>query len=121
MGLRFRKSVKIAPGVRVNMSKSGVSATTKLGGGMSYRTQIVGGRKKGKKKAASGPFPLRAWWIVIAVLFLIGSAGTQQTEELASTAREMGAIGTIMLLISAVVLIVQVVRKNRREKGEADE
>lgn len=27
MGIRFRKSIKIAPGVRINLSKSGVSAT----------------------------------------------------------------------------------------------
>ncbi|NCC57577.1 MAG: DUF4236 domain-containing protein, partial [Synergistales bacterium] len=27
MGIRFRKSITIAPGVRINLSKSGVSAT----------------------------------------------------------------------------------------------
>ena len=31
MGLRFRKSIKVLPGVRVNLSKSGVSATVKAG------------------------------------------------------------------------------------------
>lgn len=35
MGLRFRKRVKIAPGVYLNMSKSGVSTTLKAGKGLS--------------------------------------------------------------------------------------
>lgn len=65
MGLRFRKSVKIAPGVKLNFSKSGVSTT--FGGkgfsttvskrgtyrnigipgtGISYRKKIAGGSSK---------------------------------------------------------------------------
>ena len=35
MGLRYRKKVKVAPGVYLNMSKTGTSTTIKLGNGMS--------------------------------------------------------------------------------------
>ncbi|MBQ9335515.1 MAG: DUF4236 domain-containing protein [Alphaproteobacteria bacterium] len=35
MGIRYRKRVKVAPGVYVNLSKSGASTTVKVGNGMS--------------------------------------------------------------------------------------
>lgn len=38
MGLRFRKSVKLAPGVRINFSKSGVSASIGVMG-LTYNTR----------------------------------------------------------------------------------
>ena len=63
MGFRFQKSVRIAPGLRLNLSKSGVSAslgrpgaTVNIGRrgvqgsagipgtGLSYRQRVVGGR-----------------------------------------------------------------------------
>ena len=47
MGWRYRKSVKVAPGTRVNFSTSGVSVTNRVGKtGLYHRTQLVGGRKK---------------------------------------------------------------------------
>lgn len=73
MGFRFRKSFKIAPGVRINLSKSGIStsigptgakvnigpngvrATTSIPGtGMSYSTKLSG--SKGKSKMSVCPF-----------------------------------------------------------------
>ena len=52
MGLRVRKRIKIAPGVRLNLgSKSG---SVSFGGkGISYSTKLYGGKKK--KKKADGP------------------------------------------------------------------
>lgn len=52
MGLRIRKSVKIAPGVRLNIgSKSG---SISVGGkGVTYNTKLYGGKKK--KKSEGGP------------------------------------------------------------------
>ncbi|WP_288074680.1 DUF4236 domain-containing protein [Pseudomonas sp.] len=62
MGIRFRKSIKVAPGIKLNISKSGVSTTIGKRGasvnigkkgvhanagipgtGLSYRTKIAGG------------------------------------------------------------------------------
>lgn len=55
MGWRFRKSVKIAPGTRLNLSKSGVSVTNRVGKtGLSHRTQILGGRRSSSSKSSGG-------------------------------------------------------------------
>lgn len=76
MGLRFRRSVKLLPGVRLNFSLSGVSATlgprgasvnvgprgtfanVGLGGGLSYRTRLSGGG--GRRGGDSGATDARA-------------------------------------------------------------
>ena len=73
MGLRFRKTVKLGPGIRLNFSKSGISTsigprgfTTTVGKngvyrnvgipgtGISYRTKVGGGKAKTTRKRASG-------------------------------------------------------------------
>lgn len=70
MGFRFRKSIKLLPGLRVNLSKSGASLTVGKAGacvnvsargtratvglpgtGLSYSTRV------GKKKASARPAP----------------------------------------------------------------
>ncbi len=68
MAFRFRRSIKIAPGVKLNVSKRGISGIS-VGGftygrgglyynfdfpgvGLSYRTRLFGGRKK-KKSSGS--------------------------------------------------------------------
>lgn len=86
MGLKFRKSIKIAPGVRMNLSSKSVGLsvggkgarysvnssgrrTTTVGipgSGLSY-SHTSGGRKKGRGKAAA---PARTghgfwWWLFI--------------------------------------------------------
>lgn len=108
MGFRFRKSFKIAPGVRVNVGKKsiGMSIGGKRGGlsfnsktgtrarvsipgtGISYSTKLGGGkRKRGRKKSArknhsshvtkrnTTPVCLRWWYIVLIVVFAIGGFG----------------------------------------------
>ena len=69
MAFRFRKSFKVAPGVRLNVSKSGVSTTVGKKGlsintgkkgtylnaglpgtGLSTRTKLGGGKTKAKAK-----------------------------------------------------------------------
>lgn len=70
MGLRIRKSVKIAPGVRLNIgSKSG---SVSVGGkGITYNTKLYGGKKKKKADggAAAGPLlrfiGLALYWLLI--------------------------------------------------------
>lgn len=112
MGFRFRKSKKILPGVRLNFSKSGVgvrvggkhagisvgSKGTRMsasipGTGISYSTKL-GGKKRGKsfappsqKRTKTGntrPVPLRWWYILIAVVFLIGGIGCLFTDIVAA-------------------------------------
>lgn len=64
MGLRIRKSVKIAPGVRLNIgSKSG---SVSVGGkGITYNTKLYGGKKK--KKSEGGPSVIGTvlYWLFI--------------------------------------------------------
>lgn len=83
MGFRFQRSVRLAPGLRLNLSKSGVSATLGRPGatvnvgrrgvegsaglpgtGLSYRRRIVGGRSG---ISAGGVVLalviLAAWWL----------------------------------------------------------
>lgn len=70
MGLRIRKSIKVAPGVRLNLgSKSG---SVSIGGkGVTYNTKLYGGKKKKKadEPAQVGPlvrFIFRAfYWLFI--------------------------------------------------------
>lgn len=40
MGWRFRKRIKIAPGVNINLSKSGISTTIGKRGASTYRIMI---------------------------------------------------------------------------------
>lgn len=107
MGFRFRKSVKLLPGVRLNFSTRGVS--TSLGGrgatvnigrkgaratvglpgtGLSYTTGLFGRSRRVVQAQASGssaPANTLAGWIVSAVLLLlIGSC----IAALGSTARK---------------------------------
>lgn len=86
MGLRYRKSFKIAPGVRVNLSKKGVGMsvgtkgarysvsstgrrTTTIGipgTGLSYSKSRGGGKKSANKTAVSvRTGPGFFWWVFI--------------------------------------------------------
>lgn len=107
MGWRYRKSIKIAPGIKLNVGKksmgvsiggkhAGVSVNSKTGvttrasipgSGLSY-TQRVGGKKNRSRRTSSRPparaiarseqpvqkipVVLRTWYIVLAVLCVIG-------------------------------------------------
>lgn len=73
MGFRFRRTVKLLPGVRLNLSRSGVSTTVGVrgasvtvgkkgtyanvglpGSGVSYRTRIDGEAEGGEERAPEG-------------------------------------------------------------------
>ena len=105
MGFRFRKSVKIAPGVKLNFGKKsagmsiggkygGVSFNSKTGArvrasapgtGLSYSTKLSGSGKKCAKSSSkpvtnSRPICLRWWYIALIVLFAIGGLGNIGTS-----------------------------------------
>lgn len=105
MGFRFRKSVKIAPGVKLNFGKKsvgmsiggkygGVSLNSKTGArvrasapgtGLSYSTKISESGKKCAKSSSkpvtnSRPICLRWWYIALIVLFAIGGLGNIGTS-----------------------------------------
>ena len=105
MGFRFRKSVKIAPGVKLNFGKKsvGMSIGGKYGGasfnsktgarvrasapgtGLSYSTKISESGKKCAKSSSkpvtnSRPICLRWWYIALIVLFAIGGLGNIGTS-----------------------------------------
>lgn len=95
MGLRFRKSFKIAPGVKVNLNKksAGVTIGTKgahytvntsgkrtasvglPGTGLSYSTTSGGGKKGSKRKATKKDTFNKVIGIVIAVVAIACTAG----------------------------------------------
>lgn len=99
MGFRFRKSIKLAPGVKINLGKksAGLSIGNKYGGmsinskagvrsrvsvpgtGMSY-TQKIGGKREKESERETHPHvrkPLhrRVWYIALIIIFLLGSIG----------------------------------------------
>lgn len=86
MGFRFRKSIKLFPGVRINLSKSGVStsigrpgATVNFsergvrgtvgipGTGMSYSENLSAGTPQPAADVTAGPW--WAWAIPCAIVF----------------------------------------------------
>ena len=102
MALRFKKSIKIAPGVKLNIGKksTGISIGNKFGGvsfntktgararasapgtGVSY-TSKIGGKSmhtKGMQKAGTQkvkkPFYKRWWFILVAVLLVVCAIGS---------------------------------------------
>ena len=106
MPLRFRKSIKLAPGLRLNIGKKsvGFSAGNKYGGvswnsrtgsrtrvsapgtGLSYVTS-GGGGNAGMDKKPKKPFYKR-WYFWVLLLLLIGSCnstGDKTTQNVSST------------------------------------
>lgn len=99
MGLRFRKSFKIAPGVKVNLNKksAGVTIGTKgahytvntsgkrtasvgiPGTGLSYSTSSGGKKKSGTRKATKKDVFNKVVAIVIAVAAIACTAGAVKT------------------------------------------
>lgn len=95
MGLRFRKSFKVAPGVKVNLNKksAGVTIGTKgahytvntsgkrtasvglPGTGLSYSTSSGGGKKGVKRKPTKKDTFNKVIGIVIAVVAIVCTAG----------------------------------------------
>lgn len=92
MGFRFRRSVKLMPGVRLNFSTRGIS--TSLGGrgatlnigrrgtratvgipgtGISYSTRLSGAGQPASQSAAARGAPLASWIVTGVVILLIGS------------------------------------------------
>jgi drug/metabolite transporter (DMT)-like permease len=95
MATRFRKTVKIAPGVKMNIGKksAGMSIGGKHGGmsfnsrsgarvrgsipgtGLSYSSKVGGGHKSTRRGAAGPKIPVtQRWWFLVIGLALIGYA-----------------------------------------------
>lgn len=90
MGIRFRKSIKLAPGIKLNISKSGIStsigkkgASVNVGSkgvygnvgipgtGVSFREKIVGsGSKKSSSSNGQQAFPIGFTVFFIACAFI---------------------------------------------------
>lgn len=82
MGFRFRKSFKIAPGVKVNLSKKGASLSAGVKGfrlnskgnasvakgGFSYHKNIFKNSTKGKKKEAIGIWSIIIGFVIFGIL-----------------------------------------------------
>ena len=81
MSLRVKKSVKIAPGMRINFSNSGVSASNKILPGVYSSTKIVDYKNKTAEQNKR-PLAIRWWYIAFALAFfpvgisLIAAGGT---------------------------------------------
>jgi hypothetical protein len=98
MGLRFRRSVKLLPGVRLNFSGSGVTTTvgprgarvtfggkrTRVttglpGTGISYTTLLENGQRVRAQRGAG------AWLVVLCLVALVGFCGRPPTHDRTST------------------------------------
>ena len=106
MPLRFRRSIKIAPGVRLNIGKKsvGVSAGGKYGGvswnsrtgsrarvsapgtGLSYVT-TTGGTKQMESKPKKPIY--KKWWFWILLLCLLGSCGGAGNNAASSASKSV--------------------------------
>lgn len=123
MGWRFRKSVKLFPGVRLNISKSGISTTlgsrgssvnfgkrgtratvSALGTGVSYSTLLSGGGTMQSKanpvaKASSGKISGAGWAVAgLLALLAIGRCAPATTD---STATGQGSASAIPQYVTA--------------------
>lgn len=116
MGLRFRKSIKVAPGVKINLNKksAGVTLGTKgahytintsgkrtasvglPGTGLSYSTSSGGGKKGSKRKATKKDTFNKIFGIVIAVIAVVCVLGAIKTslDKKAADAASAPAIST---------------------------
>ena len=114
MGLRVRRRVKIAPGINLNFSNSGMSMSTKLAKGVTYRSQVIGGKTVVKKK----PITVRWWFIALALLFLIICGASTEPDSLFWLA----LVGLLMLAATIVTIIVRVIGriKDRVNNERAD-
>jgi hypothetical protein len=92
MGFRFRRTLKILPGVRINLSRSGVSSTVGVrgasvtvgkrgtyanvgvpGSGVSYRTKVGPGVDEAIDAVRAGPARRSALPVFIVAALLIGA------------------------------------------------
>ncbi len=93
-GLRFQKRIKVAPGVRLNLSKSGVS--TSLGGpGASLN---IG--KKGVKSTVGLPGTGLSYSSQLGK----GKAQPAPLPEQPSTGRVLAGLGVLVLICAAIWL-----------------
>jgi len=77
MGWRYRKSVKIAPGTRLNFSKSGVSMTNRVGNtGLYHRTQLAGGQKISSSSDSGEKKKPGCLLKIIVLLLILGALGS---------------------------------------------
>lgn len=142
MGINFRKSVKVAPGVKLNLSKKGVGVRvgTKHAGistssrgtrasasipgtGISYSTKIAGAKRKNVSNSVTQapttyrrPVPLRWWFIALAALFLVAGIGCIFTDFTAAI------LSFAIFAIMAVCTIKKLpARNNAPESGNKEE
>lgn len=121
MGLRFRKSFKIAPGVKVNLNKksAGVTIGTKgahytvntsgkrtasvgiPGTGLSYSTSSGGGKKGASRKASKKDTFNRVIAVVIAIVAVVCTVGAVKTALDKKTSSQTAPAAALSQLIGA--------------------
>jgi len=86
MAIRFRKSIKLLPGVRINLSKTGIStsigprgASLNLRGGKKRLTTSIPGTGFSQVHNLDSREPTSerqhsAWWLVLVVVLLLAFA-----------------------------------------------
>lgn len=114
MGLRFRKSIKVAPGVKINLNKksAGVTLGTKgahytintsgkrtasvglPGTGLSYSTFSGGAKKGSKRKTTKKDVFNKIFGVIIAVIAIVCVLGAIKTslDKKAASAADTSAI-----------------------------
>ena len=122
MPFRVRKSVKIAPGVRMNISKSGISTSAKILPGVYHTNKVVdlknGGNAKNVTQAKKRkPVPLQWWYIAFAVFWAAVGISMLQNGDEAGT---LGIIICGVMLIFTVMRIVRKIKEKEMEEAESE-
>jgi len=102
MAWRYRKSIKIAPGTRLNFSRRGVSLTNRVGKtGLYHRTQLVGGKKRTKARPAAAAAPAPRQTAPRSVQQHAPSLGTCVAAGLFALAALVAAIILAVLMVAS--------------------
>ena len=99
MGLRFRKSISIIPGVRLNLSKGGISSLSVGGKGLTYN---IG--KKGTR--ATGGLPGTGLSYSHYSPYEHSTSHSVTDQETGEITEQKSAAGTPWLLILLIAIIV---------------
>ena len=107
MGLRFRKAVKLFPGIRLNVTKHGLSSLSIGGKGLTYNLG---------KKGSRGTVGLPGSGLSYSRYAQYGKKSVTETRidpdtgEITHIKRQQGLPWGLVLLIAAIVLAVYIFR-----------
>jgi hypothetical protein len=98
MGFRFRKSIKLLPGVRLNISKTGVSTSVGTGG-------ATVNLKRGRKPRVTVGIPGSGISYSESISASDASTPTPDPAADSTSSGVLGVVSWIMIVIGIIVLV----------------